>query len=609
MSGFIGIINFDGEPIDKKLLEGLAKRIAYMGPDSLSFLIDGAAGFSHALFRTTRESSTEQQPLTIDESTIVGDARIDARDELVYQLRSRGQEVSLDLPDINLILMAYRVWNQSCLQYLIGDFAFAIWDRRRRQVYCARDHFGIRPLYYAHIGTSLIVSNQIGAIRLHPKVTPTLNERYIADFLLCGNQIWLDRASSAFADIHRIPPAHHLICDGQTVKVESYWALPTTGSMLKYRSENEYISHFMQLLKGAVKDRLRSERAVISMSGGLDSTSLAAVACQLVKSGDIETKLTAHTLVYDRIHPDHEAYYAALAARSIGIPIHISSRDHLLLKEPLPTMAEPMLVMQSVASEEEAQEDVPSGAVVLQGHGVDELLEETPLYQIVASLGLREGTALFLWLWRFIGHRPALGGLRRFVHPRQWREIPRTPPVEFPIWFNPDLEQRLELRARWHEFWNWKPTQPHFLHPIAFKSTILPDRTLRGELLHPPLKVSLEATAPFLDLRLVNFIMSLPPQPWFTRKYLLRRAMQDLLPAEILARPKTILGSLLTSLLQQPGVDWIDRWEAVGELEAYVNRAAVPVIAGKPSEYSAAFVNLRPLFLNRWLLSRNSIYD
>lgn len=609
MSGFIGVVNFDGEPVDKKLLEKLAERIACLGPDAQDCLIDGAAGFAHALFRTTRESATERQPLTIDDLTIVGDARIDARAELVCQLRSRGQEVSLGLPDINLILAAYRVWNQSCLQYLIGDFAFAIWDRRRRQVYCARDHFGIRPLYYAHVGSTLIVSNQIGAIRLHPKVTPTLNEGYIADFLLCGNQIWLDRTGSAFANIYRIPPAHQLICEGQITKMEPYWSLPTTGSMLKYHSENEYISHFMQLLNDAVKDRLRSERAAISMSGGLDSTSLAAVACQLVQSGDIEAKLTARTLVYDRIHPDHEAYYAALAARSIGIPIHISSYDHRLLKEPLPITSEPVFVMQSGASEEKVQETLSFGTVVLQGHGVDELLEETPLYQIVASLGLREGASLFLWLWRFLGHRPALGGVRRFANPLQWRYAPRTPPVEFPIWLNPDLVQRLDLRARWHEFWSWRPAQSHFLHPNAYKSTILPSRTLSGELLYPLGTVSPEAAAPFLDLRLVNYIMSLPPQPWFTRKYLLRRAMRNLLPAEILSRPKTILGSLLTSLLQQPGTEWIDEWEAIDELEAYVVRAAVPTIAGNPAEYSAAFVNLRPLFLNRWLLHRNSIYS
>lgn len=609
MSGFVGIVNFDGEPVDEELLRRLLARLAYLGPDASGMRVDGAAGFVHTLFRTTHEATSGQQPLTVDELTIVADARIDAREELVRALRGAGYATSLDEPDVNLILTAYRAWGEECAQHLIGDFAFMIWDKPRRKVYCAGDHFGICPLYYARVGSTLMVANEIGAIRLHPKVSPALNERNIGDFLVCGSQIWVDKSSTAFADIHRIPPAHQLCADAETVTVKPYWTLSATSTMLRYRTEEEYVTHFMQVFAAAIKDRLRTDRAVISMSGGLDSPAIVAVASQLVQSGEVDCELTAYTMVYDRIHPDNEAYYASLAARKIGIPHHISSVDRFLLQDTLPNISEPRFILQNGLYEATQREKRTFGNVSLHGYGADELFLPTPLYQVLISQGARNGVSLFFWLWRFLGHRPSLGGVRQALNPLRRRAGAREIPFDFPTWLNPDFEQRLDLRGRWNEYWNWEPAETHSLHPTAYLSVLFPTRTARSELLHPPDFTPVEGTDPFLDLRVVDFVMSLPPQPWFNRKYLLRRAMRDLLPPEVVNRPKTILGWLLTSLLQQPDTEWIDEWEATSDLDAYVNRAAIPRIAGNPSEYRAALVNLRPMFLNQWLLQRNDIYD
>ncbi|MFN8452507.1 MAG: asparagine synthase-related protein [Anaerolineae bacterium] len=126
------------------------------------------------------------------------------------------------------------------------------------------------------------------------------------------------------------------------------------------------------------------------------------------------------------------------------------------------------------------------------------------------------------------------------------------------------------------------------------------DRQQRFEEFHtldfcPPV-----AAAPFFDLRVIHFALSLPPLPWFRRKYLLRRAFRGILPEAVLERSKQPLGYLLVSLLGMPSSAWIDHWEGVPELETYVNRAAVPAIHGV-SDPAAAFVNVRPAVLNHWL--------
>jgi hypothetical protein len=105
---------------------------------------------------------------------------------------------------------------------------------------------------------------------------------------------------------------------------------------------------------------------------------------------------------------------------------------------------------------------------------------------------------------------------------------------------------------------------------------------------------------PFLDIRLTRFILTLPPQPWFPGKYLLRRAMQGALPDEILTRKKAPLGDLVKSLLQQPGTEWVDHWQPVPELAQYVRREAVPPLTGDSASKTPS-IDLRPLWLNEWL--------
>ena len=177
-----------------------------------------------------------------------------------------------------LILLPTKLWGENCLDHLIGDFTFAIWDS------CAAASF-VRATRWASSRSStrisvrlLVFSNTLDCVRRHPAVSDRLNDLSIADFLLFD--IIQDLSATAFADIHRLPPAHALLCEQQHVSVRRYWQ-PSAAAPVHYQRPDEYVEHFNELLDTAVADRLRSESACIFMSGGLDSPTVAAGATRV----------------------------------------------------------------------------------------------------------------------------------------------------------------------------------------------------------------------------------------------------------------------------------------------------------------------------------------
>src|ERR1044071_564717 len=144
MSGIVGMVNLDGAPIDRELLSQCTDFLSYRGPDAQHVWIDRNVGLGHTLLRTTYESETESQPVTLDGKVwLISDARIDARAELLKNLPS-SLISKHDPNDAELILYAYQAWGEDCIQHFIGDFVFAIWDSSRQRLFCARDHLGVK---------------------------------------------------------------------------------------------------------------------------------------------------------------------------------------------------------------------------------------------------------------------------------------------------------------------------------------------------------------------------------------------------------------------------------------------------------------------------------
>ncbi|MGC2720913.1 MAG: hypothetical protein WA209_15125, partial [Candidatus Acidiferrales bacterium] len=218
MSGIAGLYRRDGAPADRGLIDALTRFLSFVGPDARNTWASGAIALGHTLLATTREAKGDAQPASLEgKFWIVADARIDARDELATKLAKFKRSVRDDAADVEWILQAYAAWGPSCVEYLRGDFAFAIWDADSKSLFCARDHFGVRPFYYAELRDQFVFSNVLDCVRLHPEVSAELNDAAVADFLLFG--LNCNVGTTTFRDIQRLPPAHTLTASTAGIRI------------------------------------------------------------------------------------------------------------------------------------------------------------------------------------------------------------------------------------------------------------------------------------------------------------------------------------------------------------------------------------------------------
>ena len=273
MSGIAGILRLDGVPAGRPDVERMLARLAHRGPDGTGLWHAGPCSLGHVMLHTTPESLRERLPLASADGSLVltADARIDNRTDLCSVLRA-----PCSVTDAELLLAAYERWGERTPEHLIGDFAFAIWDERRQMLFCARDHFGVKPFYYHHRPDRLFAfASEIKGLLALPEIPVRLNETRVADYLLT---LFEDRAITFYEDILRLPPAHQMTVARDGVQIEQYWALDPERE-LRLGSDAEYAAAFRELFTDAVRCRLRSAFPVGSLlSGGLDSSSVACTA-------------------------------------------------------------------------------------------------------------------------------------------------------------------------------------------------------------------------------------------------------------------------------------------------------------------------------------------
>ncbi len=608
MSGIVGIFRRRGVPVKRALLQSLTNFLAYRGPDSQEIWLDaGAVGFGHTVLRTTREAAGEHQPTSLaGRLWITADARIDCRAELVEKLDAAGRKVEVTAADPELILHAYDVWGDKCVLHLQGDFAFAVWDAARARLFCARDHFGIKPFFYAAKEDLFLFSNTLNCLRMHPEISDKLNEAAIGDFLLFG--LNCEIATTTFRDIQRLPPAHSLTVSATELQTERYWSPPVDGR-IRYKRDEEYVEHFDEILTVAVADRLRTDRVGILLSGGLDSGAVAATARQLAASSAGSTALRAYTMVHENLFNDREGFYARKTAEHLHIPIELLAGDNVkpfegwdnparLSPEPVddPFLAGQFAEFERIASD---------CRVVLSGEGPDNLMD-FQMWPYARDLLRRGEWARFCAdLAHFLRIRPFPWRGLRVRAARLVRKDAEE--RQFPPWIRPEFANRLGLAERWNNHRLIGPLT-HPLLPRAHASLALPNWNYLFECSDPGVtRCAVEVRYPFLDVRMVNYLLSLPPFPWFFKKALLRRAMTTRLPEMTRRRAKTPLAvHPLVEMLRKPDAAWPDALRLCGEMEDYVNQSQVGKIAAEQNP-EKAYVTIRPLCLNFWLQSARKV--
>ncbi|MEE4238144.1 MAG: hypothetical protein V2I51_15595, partial [Anderseniella sp.] len=245
MSGIAGIIHFDGKPVEPGLIEKMTGAMAHRGPDDINHWVKGSVALGHCALRVTESAGDPQQPFTIDGNVwIAADARIDARADLIRTLRSRDCAVTTDAADVELIAHAYNLFGRAFLRHIIGDFAIALWDHRKARLFCARDHFGVRPFFYVQHNGVFLFASCIDALLTHPIVPRSLDEEFIGDFLLFGN--CQDAERSVYRHIRRLPPATCFELSEGACRIRRYWSLREKRE-IRFARDLDYIEQFQQL--------------------------------------------------------------------------------------------------------------------------------------------------------------------------------------------------------------------------------------------------------------------------------------------------------------------------------------------------------------------------
>jgi len=311
VSGIAGVYHLDGRPVGEEL-DRMLNGMEHRGPDGANTWREDSMGLGHLMLETTPEDQYESLPL-VDRSgpfAITADARIDNRDELIKTLDVRKPD-DRPITDTELILAAYKRWGRDCPKKLLGAFAFAVWDFRKRTVTLARDHFGIRPLSYVHRSGQFFAYASLEMALVRAGLSDgEVNDRKIADFLLVPVDVKPEE--TYWEDIFSVPPAHTVqVTPEGRIDQERYWALDPEKET-KLESDDAYIERFQTLFEEAVRCRMRSTTPIASMmSGGLDSTSVACTAAQQLQGTDRQL----HTLsaVFDSVPESNERSYQETA--------------------------------------------------------------------------------------------------------------------------------------------------------------------------------------------------------------------------------------------------------------------------------------------------------
>lgn len=558
MSGICGLFNLNNAPVAPDELRSMTAMLERRGPQGSRHWNSGLTGLGHTLLATTPELVFERQPFfhAASNCVITADVRLDNRDELLaaFQIEERRATTG----DAELILRAYLTWGDSCPNRLLGDFAFAIWDPRDKRMFCARDHFGMRPFYYHHKeGCSFLFASETRAILVLPRVPYQISAGRVADFLVEELQ-WIDYTSTFFDGINRLPPGHMLTVTPASAIVAEYWRpapLPDPG----FANDEDYRQGFLDVFTQSVEARLRtpSASAASMLSGGMDSGSVVATAADILGARNARPMATfsAVTDVDSERYRESDlresrAINAAILMPGISptlvYPEQLGADFETLIsgnEEPFDSefMFMKAIYLAALRQGEHVVLDGGGGDIVLsEGTYITRLLRSgdirLALAEIAAEPRYRCYGSFFTALIPYLRSAVTPDALRRWMRGPRTRhhvkQVVRGSLISEDFAASVGIQTRFE---RMHETFNvgWKNDY------ASERSNMVRYAVTAGRERYARLAagMSVEARDPFLDKRVVDYCSLLPGRFRLQNgwpKMILRDLMVDKLPAEVL---------------------------------------------------------------------------
>ena len=557
MCGIAGVFSPGYGPQSESLLRRMLSLLRHRGPDEFGIYLDSSIGLAHARLSII-DLSTGQQPMCNEDGSlwIVFNGEIFNYIELRKELVSRGHRFRT-MSDTEVILHLYEEKGCGALDDLNGQFAFAIWDSNRKELFLARDRMGIRPLFYARAGNDWVFGSEVKAIFAHPGVTRKIDPVALDDIFT----FWLPLSPrTAFEGISEVPPAHSLTINEQGASLARYWDLPEETDPRGRHGESYYAEALRELMVDSTRLQLRADVPVGAyLSGGLDSSVIASLIRNFtpnplrtfsIRFEDPEfDESDKQKIMSDYLGTDHSDFTCGYGDIAEAFPKVIWHTETPILR----TAPVPLFLLSRLVRDN-------SYKVVLTGEGSDEILAGYDLFKeakvrrfMEASPDSRMRPLLLNKLYPYLQNSPT----RSVAYAKAFFGAPISPfPMEFhshaPRWnmtsrikafYSRDLREEVgsssasERVARLFR----RGERSKRLDPLTWSQeieikTLLPSYLLSSQGDRMLMGNSVEGRFPFLDHRVVEFAMRIPPgirMKGLTEKYVLRKSMEGLLPREI----------------------------------------------------------------------------
>ena len=562
MCAIAGLI---GVSYDEKILRAMRSTMERRGPDQQGSYLEPGLALLHARLAVV-DPAGGRQPMELEwggqKLVLVYNGELYNTPELRRELEALGHGFRTH-SDTEVLLHSYAQWGQDCVDRLNGIFAFGVWECGARRLFLARDRIGVKPLFYTRMGGGLAFASEIKTLLAHPQVRPRIDSQGVSELLLIGPG--RTPGCGVFRDIFEVEPGCCGYWDGSRLSLRRFWQLTPREHRETFAETAEHVRY---LVKDAIERQLVSDVPVCTfLSGGLDSSLISSVAARyLARRGE---RLVTFSVDYakneeffhaTKFQPNSDGAYIRRMEQYLGSDHHWITLDtpeltdaleEAVLARDLPGMADvdsSLLLF--------CREIKKTATVALSGECADEIFGGYPWYrdpEVRAQAGFpwAQSTA---WRASFL-HR----AYRDRIDPAEYVNsryratcaesliLPDTPPAE------QRMQEMVNLNFRW------------------FMQTLL-DRKDRMSMFS-----GLEVRVPFCDWRIAEYLYSVP---WAFKdkdgyeKGLLRKAMEEFLPEEVLWRKKspypkthnpaylTAVSRRLDEVLADPGApihDLVDR--------------------------------------------------